>query len=80
MARALTETEKERFAAIQEAGNIALVQTQFDGKDTAVIAAINQEDDGGYFVTPLAVLLTDEMFTRLTDPTTDDDANPDTED
>lgn len=67
MARPLTENEKDIFHAIQDAPNIALVQTAFDGEDTAVIAAIN-EHEGEVIVTPLAVLVTDAIMARLADP------------
>ena len=72
MARPLTDDEQNIFAAIQNAPNIALVQTTFDGEDTAVIAAINDDEaTGGFIVTPLAVLVTDAIMTRLADPATE---------
>jgi hypothetical protein len=70
MSRPLTDSEREIFSAIQSAANIALVQTAFDGEDTAVICAMNQDDPGGEIrVAPLAVLVTDAIMARLTDPT-----------
>jgi hypothetical protein len=67
--RPLTEAERELFEAIRNPGydNFALVQTAFAGEDTAVIATVNDSDDG-YIVTPVAVLLTDDMFSQLADP------------
>ena len=72
MARPITDNEREIFEAIQDAPNIALVQTTFDGEDTAVIAAISEDPaTGGYRVAPLAVLVTDAIMARLADPTDD---------
>ena len=70
MSRPLTSQERETFHAIQDASNIALIQTKFDGEDTAVIVAINEEG-GEFLVTPLAVLVTDAVMARLSDPTSD---------
>jgi len=64
MSRPLTDQEARTFKAIQRAPNVALVQVTFDGTETAVIATIT-EDSGGYAIHPLAVLLTDEMLSRL---------------
>jgi hypothetical protein len=68
MARAVTPTERQHFDAIRGASNMALVQTQFRGEETAVIAAVTREGDD-YIVTPLAVLLTEDMTKDLADPT-----------
>jgi hypothetical protein len=68
MSRALTAEERAVFDAIQNSPDIALIQTQFDGEETAVIALII-EDNSGYQVHPLAVLVTDAIMDRLTDPT-----------
>lgn len=68
MSRALTNHEKEVFSAIQEAPNIALVQTMFGDEETAAICAV-VEADGGYVVTPLAVLVTESIMAQLKDPT-----------
>lgn len=71
MPRPLTEEERETFRYITAdscSPGIALVQTQFDGEETAVIACIT-EDNGEYQIEPLAVLVTDAIMARLTDPT-----------
>jgi hypothetical protein len=70
MARKLTAKERELFEAIREASNIALVQVSYAGEETAAIAVVN-EDGGDYVVTPVALMVTDAMFARITDPTTD---------
>jgi hypothetical protein len=62
--RPLTDQEQNTFNAIQEAPNMALVQVTFDGQEAAVIAAITV-DRGEYVISPLAVLLTDDMLSRL---------------
>jgi hypothetical protein len=67
MARPLTDRESKVFDAITGASNIALVQCKFDGEETAVIAVVNEDGDD-YVITPLAVLLTESMFGKLTDP------------
>jgi hypothetical protein len=67
MARALTPTEREHFDAIRGASNMALVQTQFRGEETAVVTAVTRDGDD-YIVTPLAVLLTEDMTKDLVDP------------
>lgn len=71
----LNEIESERFDAIREASNIALVRSQdADGRDVALIAAITQGEDGDddYRIYPLALVLTDDLVDRLglQDPTT----------
>lgn len=68
--RPLTDNEREVFEAIRHAPNIALIQTQFDGEATAVITAVNRHGKE-FHVTPLAVLVTDAITARLTDPTQD---------
>jgi hypothetical protein len=71
MPRALTDQEREVFDAIREAGNIALVQTSFDGEETAVLAAVTE--DGNYVdITPLAVLITAAILARLAPPLRED--------
>jgi hypothetical protein len=72
MPRPLTGEETETFTAIQGASNIALIQTTFDGQDTAVIASIVQDENNGGMVYPLAVLLTPEMMDKLADPFDED--------
>lgn len=71
----LNDLEEERFNAIREASNIALVRTQdASGTDVALIAAITQGEDGDddYRIYPLALLLTDDRIADLglQDPTT----------
>lgn len=65
--RPLTDAEREVFSAIRDAGNIALVQTAFNGEETAVIAAIN-DHEGDKIITPLAVLVTPAVAGLLTPP------------
>jgi hypothetical protein len=69
VSRPLTDDEREIFDAVQNAGNIALVQTQFDGEETAVIAAV-YEDGDERIMEPLAVLVTDAIMARLMNPFT----------
>jgi hypothetical protein len=48
--------------------NFALVSSALDGKPVAVIAAVHQVSDDEQFVEPLAILVDDDLFGRLTDP------------
>lgn len=69
MSRALTDQESAVFERILNGDGIGLVQTAFDGEDTAVIAEFVMDDEGDMVeVHPLAVLLTDALFDRLTPP------------
>lgn len=47
--------------------SLALVASALDGEPVTVIAAIT-ESDGTVYVTPLAIMLEDSMFERLSDP------------
>ncbi len=67
MSRPLTSGESRVFNGIRDGSNIVLMQTQFDGEETAVICAMTGEGDDIH-VTPLAVLVTDAMFGRLSAP------------
>jgi hypothetical protein len=65
--RGLTDPERERFEAILTAGNIALLRGEYDGRDAAFIVALNADSDGSVvLVSPLAVLVDDEMLARCT--------------
>jgi hypothetical protein len=68
---AITEAQRETFEAIRdpEYRNLALVSTALDGNPTAAIAAINRDGDE-YLISPLAVLITDAVFDRMSDPAT----------
>lgn len=82
MPRDLTVQEKQIYEYIRQAHpqEIALIQTEFDGEETAVICDITVEveataDDIGKGegslqakITPLAVLVTPAMFPKLVNP------------
>lgn len=79
--RALTEAEINLFDALGavmsgEYANArpAVVNTELDGRDVAVVVAVGQEDDGSYLLTPLAVLVDDDLRERLTPPAESDPA------
>lgn len=70
----LTTKEKKRFEEIQKyaaaGGDFALIRTALDGKPCAVMCWMQgMEDDFTFY--PVAMLLLDEDFDRLTDPTED---------
>jgi hypothetical protein len=67
---ALTDEQRANFEAVTsgEYGNLALVSSVLDGETVAVIAAVTEQPDGGLIVTPMYVEVTDDLFTRLTNP------------
>jgi hypothetical protein len=69
MATNITPEHRRLFDALigGECGNFALISTTFDGEPTAAIAAVTR-DGADYVISPVAVLLTDSMFDRMTDP------------
>lgn len=69
--RPLSKAEKDTFELIRniEGGRIALIQTAFDGEQTAVICLVCGDDE--VTVHPLAVLVTENMFGRLVPPNAD---------
>ena len=78
--RAINKYETERFEAIRDAENIALVSTEIDGVETAAIVALGQDGDGMILMHVLAVLVpapdsegdTDEWVgAHLAPPSTD---------
>ena len=78
----ITEVEEVQFNRLVEATNgrftnarIALMRVQFDGEDAAAVVIISQEpgtDD--VFNTPVALLVGDDLFDRLTPPPAEADA------
>ena len=66
---ALTDDQQETFEAITsgEYDNLALMSAHLDGQPVGVICAIT-EDGEMYDIHPLAVLVTDALFPRLTPP------------
>lgn len=71
MPRALTQEETETFNAIREASNVALIQVKYRGQETSAIVFVNDTNDG-YWVSPAAILVTDDMFADIEDPTPND--------
>lgn len=73
MGRPITDKERATFDAIREAPNMALVQTAFDGIETAIIACLVPSEDGSgdTEMHPVAVLVTEDMFDRITPPSED---------
>ena len=70
MNRPLSDNERKTFEYVHDSDtSIGLVQTQFDGEETAVIAAFDEDEETGEVImTPLAVLITEAMFARITPP------------
>jgi hypothetical protein len=73
----LTDEELGCFQWLQD--NIhamALIRTQLDGQNVAAIAALMEDEDGGFVnIIPVAILITDssDLFERLADPAADDE-------
>lgn len=66
---ALTQQQKDTFEFIKDnPDHLALVATALDGKPGAAIAFITQDEDGAFEVRPIALLIDDALFARLTDP------------
>lgn len=66
---ALTEDEKNIFEVIDEGlAQMFLVEAELDGERVAVINVIFEDSDDSTVSRPVAVILTDDMFDRLTPP------------
>lgn len=65
----LTDEEFAKFEYMREVPPqyLPLVRAQLDGKDVAVIAA-SYDDGNAVNLEPLAVLVNDEILSRLTPP------------
>ena len=61
------ETKKYRHIISGQFSNFVLLATEFEGIDTAVIAALNGEP-GSYITEPLAVLVNKEILRKLKNP------------
>lgn len=73
---ALTPVEKARFGDFMvavETGDMALVRSSLDGNEVAVIvhiAVVLDAEGQDFILTPMAILLDDELTGRLIDPST----------
>lgn len=67
MAGPLGAVEQMNFEEIISGERMALMRVTYDGEETAVIARVTQDENGTFFVEPLAVLLTGAMMGRLAD-------------
>ena len=61
------ETKKYRHIISGQFSNFVLLSTEFEGIDTAVIAALNGTE-GNYVTEPLAVLVNREILKKLKNP------------
>jgi len=72
VSRELTEDERMLFTMLRSDSNVALVQTAFDGEETAILVFLeDREDSDSVRVYPVAVLITEAMFGRLDPPLED---------
>ena len=77
----ITEDEQVQFDRLVDATNgrfanarIALMRVQFDNEDAAAVVILSQSEDGSeQFTTPVALLVDDTLFERLTPPDGADD-------
>lgn len=67
--RAVSNSEKVLFDALTSGrlGNLAVVSSELDGIETAVIVAVDR-DGSEYVMSPLAVLVNDEISAKLANP------------
>ena len=70
MPRSLTDVETSTFEYIRQTRgcNIALVNSTYEGREVAVICAVSHEADNSVVMQPLAMLLDDNDFDKLTPP------------
>lgn len=66
------DVKKESVKVFENLGlnafsNLAVVSTAIDGVSCDAIASINT-DGGGYIITPLAIIVNEEVFARLSNP------------
>ena len=68
----ITDEQRVTFEAIRnpEYTNFAIVSSVLDGEPVACIAALIDAEDGtdDTWIHPVAVIVTDAIFARLTDP------------
>lgn len=67
-----TQTEKDILAFIKNPDNevnLCLVKTEFDGVLTSVVCQIERTEDNKDTLNPLAILVNEELFKRLKNPT-----------
>lgn len=69
---ALTDSERLLYQSIlyniEEGYDTCLIRSRLDGQEVAVIAGANSEANGDVVLTPLAILVTDDLFARLEQP------------
>ena len=62
----VTEKEKQIFKYLCRGGeDLALTRTLFNGIETSAIVWLDQQQDGSYEITPLAVIVSEEIFNQL---------------
>lgn len=71
--RAITEAERATFddlLTLAGSDAVALVNTELDGRDVAVVCAIvaAPDDSGDSIITPYAILVDDDLMARLAQP------------
>lgn len=78
----LTDEEQRQFdelKSIMAASNTCLIRTEMNGKPVAAVAVVNAQDGGDiaddmedgrtmYNVTPVAILMSEDIFSRLENP------------
>jgi hypothetical protein len=64
----ITQDEMYTFESIfNQENNVALMRAEFDGEDVAVVIRFREEEHG-VEATPIAVLITQNIFDRLVPP------------
>lgn len=66
---ALSDTDKAAFEAIIGGRyDVCLAQSELDGKQVSVICLVQYDDGEEVIMTPMALMLTEELADRLIDP------------
>ncbi len=62
----LTERERKVFEYLTTGGeNLALTRTLFNGIETCCIVVLDKQEDETYEITPVAILVNEELFKLL---------------
>lgn len=64
----LTAEEKMTLVRIVNGESISLMRAEFEGRDVAVIVEMDEPEDHRIGATPMAMLIDEDIFSRLTPP------------
>ena len=64
----LTTTEKMTLLRIVNGEDISLMRAEFEGRDVAIVVEMDHSEEHRVGATPLAMLIDEDIFDRLTPP------------